>query len=112
MHFTNVVDQSIGVHTESKQSVQQSPASRLVLWYTATQCLAIAAVIQNPRHVAEYNALKVEVLHRIMCAGVIAVETVDNQVMSMVKIDLWLDQSNLVGVPEQKQCIDVLPPTG
>ena len=35
-----------------------------------------------------------------------------DQVMGMMKIDLRLDQSSLVGVPEQKQCIDVLPSTG
>ena len=74
--------------------------------------MSTAAVIQNPRHVAKHNALKVEVLYGIICAGVIAVEAVDHQVMSMMKVDLRLDQSNLIVVAEQKQCIDVLPPTG
>ena len=69
-------------------------------------------MIQNPRHVAKHNAFKVEVLYVIICAGVMAVETVDRQVMSMMKIDLWFDQSSLVAVPEQEQCIDVLPPAG
>jgi len=106
------VDQPIGIHTEGKQSVQHSPVAQLLLRYTVAQCLATAAVFQNPWHVAKHNALKVEVLHRIGCAAVIAVKTVDHHVMSMMKIDLRLDQSSLVVVPEQKQCIDVLPPTG